>query len=84
MFRALTVACRFPGLIWERARGIEYRRTALVLLEAFGSAAAASIYGVPSYPRPDHLLEVEPENVREEACKDRPAVERTNTRRHKR
>jgi len=70
MFRALIAVGRFPGIFYKRARGIGHRRIVLVLLEAFGSAASASIYCTPYYPCPSDLAAMENEKASEEPCEE--------------
>jgi hypothetical protein len=67
MFRALIAVCRFPGILYARVKGIDHQRMALVLLDAFGSAAAASLYCAPYDPDPEDLEEMESEEAGDEA-----------------
>ncbi|MBP2551568.1 hypothetical protein J2858_004510 [Neorhizobium galegae] len=55
MRRALIAVGRIPSILYQKAKGIDHRRIVPALVEAFGSAAAASLYCATSYTGPEEL-----------------------------
>ncbi len=55
MRRVLIAVGRIRGMLYENAKGIDHRRIVSALVEAFGSAAAASLYCATSDPSPEEL-----------------------------